>query len=60
MDEWEVAEIDPTTMTARTLAVKKPSDGFTAATVAIDTADGLWLGTFDGNRIVFLPNSEEH
>ncbi len=58
MAEWEVAEVDPDTMTAQTRAVKKPSAGFSGATVAIDTDDGLWLGTFRGDRLVFLPNDE--
>ena len=57
IDEWEVAELDPETMQARTLAVKKSINGFTGATVAIDADDGLWLGTFHGDRIVFLPKT---
>ncbi|MDA1074269.1 MAG: SMP-30/gluconolactonase/LRE family protein [Proteobacteria bacterium] len=57
MDEWEVAEVNPDTMTTRTLAVKKPVAGFTAATVAIDADDGLWLGTFQGDRLVFIPDA---
>ena len=55
MSEWMVAEVDPAAMTARTLATKKPVPGFLAATVAIDVEDGLWLGTFHGDRIVFIP-----
>ena len=55
IDEWEVAEVDPETMTARTLVVKPSMNGFTGATVAIEAEDGLWLGTFDGDRIVFIP-----
>ena len=56
-DEWEVAEVDPEEMTATTLAVKRPSNGFTGATVAIEADDGLWLGTFNGDRIVFIPRA---
>lgn len=55
IDEWEVAEVDPVTMKTRTLAVKKPLTGFTGATVAIEWDEGLWLGTFHGDRIVFIP-----
>jgi hypothetical protein len=58
IDEWEVAELDPKTMQARTLAVKQSMDGFTGATVAIDADDGLWLGTFHGDRIVFIPQAK--
>jgi hypothetical protein len=56
IDEWELAEVDPETMTARTLATKRSMNGFTGATVAIEAEDGFWLGTFDGDRIVFIPN----
>ncbi len=58
IEEWEVAEVDPKNMTAQTLAVKKPISGFQGATVAIDVDDGLWLGTFNGNRIVFIPDAK--
>lgn len=52
--------IEKSVSTAHTLAVKEPSEGFTAATVAIDADDGLWLGTFQGDRIVFIPDRAEH
>jgi hypothetical protein len=58
IDEWEVAELDPATMEAQTLVVKKPVVGFTGATVAIDADDGLWLGTFQGDRLVFISETE--
>ncbi len=54
-DEWEVAEIEPESMTSNTLLIRKPSPGFTGATVAIREADGLWLGTFHGDRLVHVP-----
>jgi hypothetical protein len=57
IEEWEVAEVNPATMTAQTLAVKRPINGFTGATVAIEADDGLWLGTFNGDRIVFIPKT---
>lgn len=43
-------------MTVQTLVLKKPGTGFIGATLTIDAADGLWLGTFDGDRLVFVPN----
>jgi hypothetical protein len=58
IEEWEVAEVDPETMTAQTLAVKRPINGFTGATVAIEADNGLWLGTYHGDRIVFIPKVE--
>ncbi len=55
-DAWEVAEIDPATMTYTIRATKAPSPGFTGATVALQADGGLWLGTFHGDRLVFLPD----
>ncbi len=57
--QWEVAEVDPVSMTVQTRLVKQPSPGFAGATVAIDAAGGLWLGTFEGDRIGFAPNVVE-
>jgi hypothetical protein len=51
-DAWEVAEVDPKTMTAEIVLTKKPIPGFTGATVALRHANGLWLGTFHGDRLV--------
>lgn len=56
--EWVVARIDPRAMTAETLVVKTPVEGFAAATVAVPGAGGLWLGTYRGDRIVFVPGAE--
>ncbi|MEZ5598047.1 MAG: hypothetical protein R3E84_16930 [Pseudomonadales bacterium] len=56
LDEWEVAEIDTQSLTARTLAVKKPVSGFTGATVAVRAGGALWLGTFHGDRLARLPD----
>lgn len=54
LDEWEVAEIVPGSMTARTLLVRKPQQGFLGATAAIRLGDSLWLGTFHGDRILSM------
>lgn len=56
-DAWEVAEIDPNSLEANTLVTKPPSDGFAGATVAIRNDAGIWLGTFHGDRLVFIPNN---
>ena len=55
VESWGVAKIDPKTMTARSLFSKGGSLGFTVATVAVQGHGGLWLGTFLGDRIAFLP-----
>lgn len=54
-DAWEVAEIEPEAMTSNSLLIREPSPGFLGATVAIREANGLWLGTFHGDRIVHVP-----
>ncbi|MDG2277125.1 MAG: SMP-30/gluconolactonase/LRE family protein [Pseudomonadales bacterium] len=54
-DAWEVAEIDPESLEANTLVTRAPSEGFAGATVAIRNDAGIWLGTFHGNRLVFVP-----
>ncbi|MFA5630028.1 MAG: SMP-30/gluconolactonase/LRE family protein [Porticoccaceae bacterium] len=59
VNEWEVAEIHPQDMTVEILATGKPGPGFWAATVALRDKDGLWLGTFRGDRILFEPLGSE-
>ncbi|NKB99439.1 MAG: hypothetical protein GKR90_13220 [Pseudomonadales bacterium] len=56
-DAWEVAEIDPNSLEANTLITKQPSEGFAGATVAIRNDAGIWLGTFHGDRLVFVPKN---
>ena len=55
-EAWEVAEVDADAMTAKILLTKKPTPGFTGATVALRHANGLWLGTFHGDRLVHIRN----
>ncbi len=55
-DAWEVAEVDPDAMTSKILLTKKPTPGFTGATVALRHGDSLWLGTFHGDRLVQVKN----
>lgn len=53
-DDWEIAEIDPGALTATTRVVREPMPGFLGATVALADRNGLWLGTFHGNRIAYV------
>lgn len=55
-EEWEVAELDPASGTLTTLAVEPPHAGFLGATVALRGGQGLWLGTFHGDRVIFIPD----
>jgi len=55
-DEWEVAELDPASGTLTTLAIEPPLAGFLGATVAVRGGQGLWLGTFHGDRVIFIPD----
>jgi hypothetical protein len=58
-DAWEVAEIDPDAMTSTTLLTRTPIPGFTGATVALrDDHGGLWLGTFHGDRLVYIAKAD--
>ena len=57
-DQWAVAELDPEQMTATALLTRKPIPGFTGATVAIPDNGGLWLGTFHGDRLVYIPDAD--
>ena len=54
IDEWEVVEIDPINLTSRILFTAKPIEKFKGATAAIRGHEGLWIGTYGGDRIVFV------
>jgi len=53
--EWAVAELDPASGTLTSLATHQPRPGFLGATVAVRGDQGLWLGTFHGDRIILIP-----
>ena len=50
-DAWTVSEIDPRTMTARTLATG-PAGQLGGASVAVRVGDALYVGAFSGERIL--------
>lgn len=53
-----VATIDPQTLEVRPLFEHPFIEGFAAATTAIQVGDDLWLGTFRGQRIAYVPVPE--
>ena len=59
VDEWEVAEIDPESLTVRSIIVAKPTESFRGATVAIRGHGGLWLGSL-GYPIAFVPEEAKN
>ena len=52
---WGVARVDPRTMTASPLMNEPGRPGFSNGTVALQVGKTLWLGTFRGDRIAYVP-----
>ncbi len=52
---WSVVEIDPATLAVRKVAGGQRLTGMQGATAAIDVDREIWIGTFNGNRIGYLP-----
>lgn len=52
---WKVLEIDPATLAAQPVAGLDRSTGMQGATVGIRVGDEIWIGTYSGNRIGYLP-----
>jgi hypothetical protein len=53
--DWAVAKFDPNTMTVSYLYWEKGTPAFGAATTALQIGDKIWLGTFNGDRVVIAP-----
>lgn len=53
-NDWGVAKLDPKTMFLRTVITAPGMKEFDNATTAIQVGDTLWLGTFKGDRIVYM------
>ena len=53
-----VATIDPQTLDIDRVFVHPAMDGFIAATTAIQIGDELWLGSYRGDRLAYLPAPE--
>jgi hypothetical protein len=52
---WSVLEVDPQTLAAKKLAGGPRPTGMLGVTAAIQVGDTVWLGTFSGNRVGYLP-----
>jgi sugar lactone lactonase YvrE len=54
---WAVFEVDAQTLTSRRVAGADRATGMQGATAAIRVGSDIWVGTFSGNRIGYLPAS---
>jgi hypothetical protein len=54
-NDWGIAKLDPVEMKARTLVTSVGTKAFDNATVAVVAGNLLWLGTFRGDRIAYMP-----
>ena len=53
--DWGVARLDPETMFLSTLLTAPGMAEFDNATTAVKAGNLLWLGTFKGDRIAYMP-----
>jgi SMP-30/Gluconolactonase/LRE-like region len=53
--DWGVARLDPETMHVTTLLTAPGMAEFDNATTAVRAGNFLWLGTFKGDRIAYMP-----
>jgi hypothetical protein len=54
-NDWGVARLDPEVMHVTTLLTAPGMPEFDNATTAVRAANMLWLGTFKGDRIAYMP-----
>jgi hypothetical protein len=54
-NDWGVSRLDPMTMHVRPILTAPGTKAFDNATVAVQTGNIMWLGTFKGDRIAYLP-----
>jgi hypothetical protein len=52
---WSVVEIDPETLQATTIAGVDESAALQGASTALAVEDEIWIGTFSGDRVAYLP-----
>ncbi len=53
-----MAAIDPETLEFERIFVHPAMNGFIASTTAIRIGDELWLGSYRGDRLAYLPAPE--
>ena len=58
LETTNVAAIDPETLEFSRILVQPAVPGFIAATTAIQIGDELWLGSYRGDRLGYLPMPE--
>jgi sugar lactone lactonase YvrE len=54
-NDWGVARLNPETMYLRTAITAPGAPEFDNATTAIQVGSTLWLGTFKGDRVAYMP-----
>ena len=52
---WSVVEIDPDTLAVRRIAGAERSPGMQAISVGLDVENEIWVGTFSGDRVGYVP-----
>ena len=58
LETTNVAAIDPETLEFERIFVHPAMDGFIASTTALRIGDELWLGSYRGDRLAYLPAPE--
>ncbi len=58
LETSNVAAIDPETLDAERIFVHPAMPGFVSSTTAIRIGDELWLGSYRGDRLAYLPMPE--
>ena len=53
-----MAAIDPETLDLERVFVHPAMNGFVSSTTAIQIGDELWLGSYRGDRLAYLPMPE--
>ena len=53
-NDWAVSKLDPDTMFVKEMISAPGMKEFDNATTAIETGNTLWLGTFRGDRVVYM------
>jgi hypothetical protein len=54
-NDWGVSRLDPATMHVQSVLTAPGTKAFDNATVAVQAGNLMWLGTFRGDRVAYLP-----
>ncbi len=58
LETSNVAAIDPETLEVERIFVHPAMNGFISSTTALRIGDELWLGSYRGDRLAYLPAPE--